>query len=259
MKRTALLFFFLSGCTPKDQNDKSETDTGACDTCTDSGDSDSGDSDSGDSDSGDSDSGDTDTPFSPTITGDCGVLDTELTDAQHHLFENVIDFSTSGFDPNSLSESGTRILDTDNAGGSSIFSEVYAFEVLLHCETASLLKTETEISYLDSSGKITDLLVDIDGVKIGVSVTRAFAYPPETPYTEEMAQTLLTKKLEAIQESSANVAAEDAWEKQILHVLAYTADHSAQVLSVFDDLPENTKADTILLVTTTEGDDDFMY
>ncbi len=74
-----------------------------------------------------------------------------------------------------------------------------------------------------------------------------------------MATTLLNKKLNGILSSSANVAAEDAWEKQILHVLAYTADHSAQILSVFDDLSEDLKTDTILLVTTTEGDDAFMY
>jgi hypothetical protein len=249
MKRIALLLFLVSACTPKDPDPK--TDTGTCETCGDTGDTDSGDTDSGDTDSGDTDF--------PTITGDCGVLDTELTDAQYHPFENVIDFSTEGFDQDSLSESGTRILETDNAGGSSIFSEVYAFEVLLHCEAASLLKTETEISYTDTNGKITDLLVDIDGLKIGVSVTRAFAYPPETPYTEEMAHTLLTKKLDGIQESSANVAPEDAWEKQILHVLAYTEDHSAQILSVFDKLPASAKTDTILLVTTTDGNDDFMY
>jgi hypothetical protein len=244
----------VSACTPKDPDPKTGTDTGTCEDC-----KDTGDTDTGDTDTGSTDTGDTDSPTSPTITGDCGVLDTELTDAQFHLFENIIDFSTAGFDPDTLSESGTRILETDNAGGSSIFSEVYSFEVLLHCEAASLLKTETEITYTDTSGKITDLLVDIDGSKIGVSVTRAFAYPPETPYTEEMAQTLLTKKLVGIQESSANVAPEDAWEKQILHVLAYTEDHSAQILSAFDKLPESAKTDTILLVTTTDGNDDFMY
>jgi hypothetical protein len=256
MKRLSFLLCLATACTPKDTNGDSGT--------TDSGTTDSGTTDSGTTDSGNvnSDSGDTGEPPSahfPEITGDCGVLDSELTDIQPHLFANGIDFTTDGFQRSTLSESGARILDTDNAGGSSIYSEVYAFEVLFRCESAVLLKTETEITYTNTQGKITDLLVEIDSSKIGVSVTRAFAYPPETPYTSEMATTLLNKKLDGIQSASANVAPEDAWEKQILHVLAYTEDHSAQILSVFETLSHDLKADTILLVTTTDGDDDFMY
>jgi hypothetical protein len=187
------------------------------------------------------------------------VLDTELSDDQAHPFANGIDFAEEGFNEAYLSSDGTRILQTENAGGSSIYSEVFAFEMLFHCEDAVLLKTETEISYTDANGKITDLLVEMDGLKIGVSVTRAFVYPPDTPYTEEMATELLTKKLEGVQASTANVAPEDAWEKQVLHVLAYTPDHSAKVLAVFSGLDDSLKADTVLMVTTTEGDDDFMY
>jgi len=217
--------------------------------------------DSGDTDTENADSGDTsfDEPEFPEISGDCDVLDTELSDTDAHAFANVIDFGTGGFDAAYLSEDGTRILESENAGGSSIYSEVFAFEMLLHCEQAKLLKTETEISYTDPNGKITDILVDMDTLKIGVSVTRAFVYPPDTPYTEEMATELLTKKLSGIQASSANVTEEDVWEKQVLHVLAYTADHSAKVLSVFSTLEDTLKGDTVLLVTTTEGDDEFMY
>ena len=40
-------------------------------------------------------------------------------------------------------------------------------------------------------GKSADLL---DGEQVGVSVTRAFAWPPEDPYTVEQATTLLTDK-----------------------------------------------------------------
>jgi hypothetical protein len=251
MKGIALVLFLATACTPKDPI----PDTGTPDTGT----TDTGTPDTGTPDTGTPDTGETQPAEFPSISGDCGVLDSELTDAQFHPFANVLDFATDGFQPSALSESGTRILETDNKGGSSIYSEVYAFELLFHCESAILLKTETEISYTDTHGKITDLLVEIDGSKIGVSVTRAFAYPPETPYTAELATTLLNKKLNGILSSSANVAEEDAWEKQILHVLAYTADHSAQILSVFDDLPEEIKTDTILLVTTTEGDDAFLY
>ena len=45
----------------------------------------------------------------------------------------------------------------------------------------------------------------------------------------------------------------------MLHVLAYTTDHSQQVLDVFENLDSSLRSDTILVVTTTEGEDDFLY
>ena len=99
----------------------------------------------------------------------------------------------------------------------------------------------------------------IDSLKIGVSVTRAFAYPPETPYTNELAEELLEKKLAGVLESSANVSPEDAWEKQILHILAYTPDHQARVLESYQALDPSLTADTIVVVTSTEGEDAFLY
>lgn len=202
---------------------------------------------------------DTDPPDFPDITGDCDVLDSELSDSSPHAFATTVDFLEAGFDELYLSEGGVEILNTDNAGGSSIYSEVFAYELLFHCEDAQLLKTETEITYQNAQGKITDILVEIDSLKIGVSVTRAYVYPPDTPYTADLAEELLTKKLNGIQESSANVTEEDAWEKQILYVLAYTSEHTNQVLNVFESLDANLKADTILLVATTEGEDEFLY
>ena len=106
---------------------------------------------------------------------------------------------------------------------------------------------------------MTDLLVEMDSHKIGVSVTRAFAYPPETPYTDEMAASLLEKKLSGVLDSTANVSSTDRWNKQVLYVLAYTSDHSSRIVEVYQGLDDAIKADTILLVTTTEGEDSFLY
>ncbi len=63
--------------------------------------------------------------------------------------------------------------------------------MLYRCELAVLLKTEAEIVYRDDGGKKTDLLVEMDAAKIGVSVTRAYGWPPEDPYTVEDATALL--------------------------------------------------------------------
>src|SRR5690606_14228518 len=110
-----------------------------------------------------------------TIAGSCGVIDTELFDPEPSLFENEITF------PVVLSEAdlerftqGTRdLLATGTVGGDSIYSEAMAFEVLARCEGAVLVAGEPDIDYVDESGKRTDILVEIDGERVGVSVVRA--------------------------------------------------------------------------------------
>ena len=127
------------------------------------------------------------------------------------------------------------------------------------CELASLFATELEVNYLDPESKITDLVVEIDGMKVGVSVTRAVGWPRDAPYPLATAQSLLEKKLAGILDSSANVAPEHKWVKQILHVLAYSADHAAVMEQAWSDTSDTLKADTILIITVTDGDDEFVY
>jgi hypothetical protein len=209
------------------------------------------------------------------ITGECGVLDAELTDNNSAVVVNSLDFGTDPFDEpacdtlgtpseqagdyGALTEAGKRILCTPNAGGSSVLSEVFAMEVLARCELATLLATETEVTYDPAGSKKTDILVEMDGVKIGVSVTRAVGFPFDAPYTAEQAKGLLEKKLAAINESSANVVAAQKWEKQILHVIAYGDPHVQTVKDAWNSLGGDLKTDTVLLITVTQGNDEPLY
>lgn len=195
------------------------------------------------------------------ISGPCGFLDDELTDPSPSFDVNAIDFGADPYDAADyalLTEFGQEVIDDGNAGGSSLLSEVFAMEVLARCELATLLATETEIRYT-TEGKITDLLVEIDGRKIGVSVVRAVGFPKDDPYTVEQARTILERKLGDILESSANVAPEDAWQKQILHVLAYAEGHVESLEAAWEAIPAATRANTIVFVTVTNGDDLFLY
>ncbi|MEZ4462911.1 MAG: hypothetical protein R3E66_24920, partial [bacterium] len=83
------------------------------------------------------------------ITGQCGEIDmTELLSSQPFLFVNTIDFQMDPYDDADLprlTPGGQEIIADGNAGGSSIMSEVFAYEVLERCDMAALLKTETEI------------------------------------------------------------------------------------------------------------------
>lgn len=196
------------------------------------------------------------------MSGMCGVLDApELTGPAPALVRATMTFARPFDDPADrplLTPGGQTLIATPNAGGSSGMSEVFAYEQIARCEMASLFKTETQINY-DVIGKITDMLVTIDGTKIGVSVTRVQTYPLGTPYELSAATTLITRKLEDIQESSANVSAADRWEKQVLALLAWD-DAAADVMAqAWADVDASVKADTIVVLTTTDGDDAFIY
>jgi hypothetical protein len=197
-----------------------------------------------------------------TLSGMCGVLnDPELTGASPLFVEDAMSFSRRYNDPADrplLTPGGQTIASLPNAGGSSLYSEVFAFEQLARCEQAGFLKSETQIIY-DTVGKITDILVTVDGHKIGVSVVRAVQFPFGTPYTLANATTIIQRKLEDIQESSVNVSAQDKWVKQILAVIAYDDQHVDTVEQAWLGLSPTIRADTVLVVTATHGDDAFLY
>ena len=192
------------------------------------------------------------------ITGPCGVLDpADLESAAPRLIENAIDFGEEVYSEDVLSEDGQVLYNTPNAGGSSSDSEVISFEILYRCELADLLKTETQIDY-DAQGSLTDILVEIDGEKVGVSVTRAVTGPGQT-YTLADAQRVLTKKLEGIQESTDHVSEGDRWVKQILHVIAVDDAAAATMAEAWALADVELVGDTIGIITATAGEDAFLY
>jgi hypothetical protein len=196
------------------------------------------------------------------LSGMCGVLSAaSATNPQPSLVRDRFTFARGYMDPADrglLTAGGMHLAATPNAGGSSGLSEIFAYEQLARCELAEFLKSETEIVY-STPGKITDLEVMLAGHKLGVSVTRAVAYPFGSTYSLQTAQTLVNRKLSDIQASTANVSAADHWDKQILAVLAWddtVADTFAQAWQMAD---ASVKADTIVVLTTTDGDDMFIY
>jgi len=197
------------------------------------------------------------------ISGECGVISTaDLTSADPRLVQGALDFGSTAYSAahlGELSAGGQHLVADDNLGGSSLLSEVFAYEVLYRCELATLLKTETEIGYADGGTKKTDFLVEIDGLKIGVSVVRAYVYPGTTPLDVAQATTKLTGKLEDIVLSTRYAAPEDHWVKQILAVIAYNAGDAASVATAWSALDPAVKGDTIVVVTQTDGADAPLY
>ncbi|HEY0250868.1 MAG TPA: hypothetical protein VGC41_05045, partial [Kofleriaceae bacterium] len=140
-------------------------------------------------------------------------------------------------------------------------SEIFAYEQLARCENATLVHTETEVVYDPPTSKKTDLDVMISGHMIGVSVTRAFKGPFNSgPLAMDAAVTLATKKFSDIHDSTAGVQTTgDKWDKQILAVFTDDDADAQTWLAATATLDPATIGDTILVLTTTNGADDFVY
>ena len=191
------------------------------------------------------------------ITGDCNVI--SLPEDNGLWVYNTLNFGAEVFDETLLSHGGSELFEAGTLGGSSILSEVMAFEVLHRCEIAFLIKTEGEIEYSDESGKKTDMLVEIDGFNVGVSVTRAFKWGEEAVFSEEDAYDLLSRKLEDVLLSGSNAADANPWDHAILHVMTYDPSYVPSLEAAYATLPVALTNETIVVITVTDGDDDFLY
>lgn len=200
------------------------------------------------------------------ISGACGVLDDELTDALPHWVENASTFP-EGFsrtDEARLGAGARTILADGTAGGSSGYSEAFAFEVLDRCEGASLVASETMVRYsVPAPGAIADILVEIDGVRVGVSVTRAVTVTGmctrADTYELATATELLMRKVADLHEAATLVAPEHAWTKNLVFVYADTTAHAMTMMTAWASLDAAVRADTIVYVSVSEAMDAFIY
>jgi len=200
------------------------------------------------------------------ISGACGVLDDELTDELPHWVQNASTFA-EGFsraDGTRLSAGAQTILAEGTAGGSSGYSEAFAFEVLERCEGASLVASETMIRYsVPAPGAIADILVEIDGVRVGVSVTRAVTVTGmcmrADTYALAAATDLLSRKVGDLHEAATLVSPEHAWTKNLVFVYADTTAHAMTMMTAWSGLDATMRADTILYVSVSEEMDAFIY
>ncbi|HEY1546417.1 MAG TPA: hypothetical protein VGG28_01285 [Kofleriaceae bacterium] len=199
------------------------------------------------------------------LSGMCGVIqESDLTSASPRTIQVDFNWAQGYVDPDDrplLTAGGQHMAATPNAGGSSGLSEIFAYEEVARCELATFLKSETEIIYDPPTSIKTDILIMLDGHKIGVSVTRAFQGPLGSgPLTMDAAVTLAQKKFAEIHDSTAGTAnTVDKWDKQILSVLADNVDDANTWLAATATLDAATIGDTILVLITTDGDDAFIY
>lgn len=151
-----------------------------------------------------------------------------------------------------LSKDATRLLTEANAGGSSRISEAMSLEMLHRSFGAKLGKTEMELLYWPANGAITDFSIVLDGITLGVSVTRALQPPGAPPYSEVEAECLLRKKLSGVIKSTETCCNAD-WTKQILHVWAASRRVANKLHRAFERLEPELISNTLVLVTLCKG------
>jgi hypothetical protein len=193
------------------------------------------------------------------ISGDCGVIDAALLGSTSPaLFRASFTFPDEDYLISDLSDGGVELSIANSSSGSSLESEIFAYEYLYRCELAEMLKTEDEVMYLDGGTKI-DVLTKVDGEQLGVSAVRAVKFPFDEPYTAGDAKPVLEQKLEELLEASLNVGVEDTWKKPVLVVVAYSDAHADALEEAYETLDTLTKSDTLVFVVVTNGDDAFIY
>ncbi|KAF9395152.1 hypothetical protein CPC16_009187, partial [Podila verticillata] len=154
------------------------------------------------------------------------------------------------FDDMDWCDDSLRMLNTPNAGGSSLLSEVLSCEMLNRCLGATLAKTEMEIKYLFAYQPITDYTVCLPNLSprmhVGVSVTRAFAF--KGAYRRNDCRKLLYKKLRGILASTKNVI-DERFFKQILHVWVPNGKVARTVQATYKTLPIEVTRNTVVIIS----------
>lgn len=138
-----------------------------------------------------------------------------------------------------------RMLETPNAGGSSLWSEVMSFEILHLLFHVELLHTEMELEYVPCS-KITDYSVRLYQHILGVSVTRAQKY--RGTFGLEDARRLLERKLFGVVCSTRNVINTE-WKRQFLHVFVEKPRYLLPLKQAYQEMPRDLRDNTICLFT----------
>uniref|UniRef100_A0A6S9SRW6 Uncharacterized protein n=3 Tax=Chrysotila carterae TaxID=13221 RepID=A0A6S9SRW6_CHRCT len=149
-----------------------------------------------------------------------------------------------------LSPDALRVFHEENAGGASAISECLSMEVLRRTFNASLKHTEMQLTYWPPNGAITDFSVVLDGVELGVSVTRAFDFATGA-LSSVNAEALLRKKLGGVLRSSATSCQD--WRKQLLHIWCQSRADVVTLQHAYALLPIEIVADTVVIFTLCRG------
>lgn len=125
------------------------------------------------------------------------------------------------FDKINFIDTPRRSMTIQNAGGSSDKSEALSMQYMNDLYGITKFVPEMEVEYWIEY-KICDYLMTYKNYNIGVSVTRAVAYPFTKEYTYDMATHLLNKKLYGLIVARNAISDKHKFYKCILHIWCMT-------------------------------------
>jgi len=217
-----------------------------------------------------------------TVKSDLKELNVTLVSSDFTITERMTDSLTTRFAINNLNEAGfvrntfkltsgdwNKVKLTDggntikyvpNAGGTSVNSEVFSFEVLNFLINAKLQATEMQLEYFPLGSKITDYSIRVGEQILGVSVTRAMKFGAGV-FDDMDAFRLLSKKLYGVNASTKAVLKRFRWKKQILHIWAESAQVADTLERVYhsDFIDDTLRNNTLVIVTICQNDSAFIF
>jgi hypothetical protein len=131
-----------------------------------------------------------------------------------------------------------KSMQTQNAGGSSEISEAISMLYMQERFHAHNFIPEMEVQYYRES-KICDYVMNIEKTRIGVSVTRAMAYPPQKAISSEFAFSLLHKKLIGIIVAKRSVTNKHSFSSSIVHIWCKTSLDADVVMEEYNKIINN--------------------
>lgn len=145
-----------------------------------------------------------------------------------------------------------KIYSEPNAGGKSINSEAFSTNILDQLYGITNIIPEMEIEYKWYNYKKCDYLCTIFGQQVGVSVTRAMAFPDPSFFTPEDAQNLLKKKISGLLVAREGVITKYDFRKCILHMWCESSRIAEIIKKEYSTLDEYTKDNIIIVLTVTK-------
>lgn len=178
--------------------------------------------------------------------------------------ENIVFYPSLNFSPlipklgkflnvKNLCEETIKLLNEKNAGGNSVKSEAWAYQILRDEFKSEGCTSEMNIKYFHPWWKKCDFITRIDDQPIGVSVTRATFKKNDNPDKLDLRiSDLLRKKLSGLVIARAGVSEETVFEKSILFV--WSPDHiTSKLIDItFNQLTDDSlKSDVSLVICQT--------
>ncbi|XP_024364790.1 uncharacterized protein [Physcomitrium patens] len=154
-----------------------------------------------------------------------------------------------------LCHDALRVKYEQNAGGSSTISESLSVEYFARRFRAQDIVSEMEVEYWSSNWKKVDYICTLYGQRVGVSVSRAMAFPDPKAFSPEMAHRLLHKKLYGLVVARDGVTKRHSFSKSILHVWCETQRTAEIMRTVSTDVRKDLNiSDSIIMVLTVADD-----